>query len=270
MTLRMSLFAALAAFGFGCAATGAAAATVPSCEAAAVRAEKAAGIPSFLLAAISRTETGHTRAGRGYGAWPWTLNIRGKGYYFETREDALAALQQAINAGETSVDVGCMQINYRWHGEQFSSIDQMIDPGVNTAYAAQFLSGLKKRLGSWQEATRHYHSATPNLGEAYLSRVQKVMAGFGQSPDLGPDIQVADAAGAADPNAPRRPRAPMIGISGAPLVHGGRSLIASGTAILPKDNRNVILSTPDVNTGDDARIETLAEMKASVRAAFGY
>ena len=84
-------------------ATGAAAATVPSCEAAAVRAEKAAGIPSFLLAAISRTETGHTRAGRGYGAWPWTLNIRGKGYYFETREDALAALQQAIDAGANIV-----------------------------------------------------------------------------------------------------------------------------------------------------------------------
>ncbi|MEY8882549.1 hypothetical protein [Donghicola sp. XS_ASV15] len=47
--------------------------------------------------------------------------------------------------GTTSIDVGCMQVNYRWHGEGFSSLEDMFDPAANTAYAAEFLTRLKER-----------------------------------------------------------------------------------------------------------------------------
>ena len=31
--------------------------------------------------------------------------------------------------GQPSFDVGCFQLNYKWHGEHFASIDQMFEPG---------------------------------------------------------------------------------------------------------------------------------------------
>lgn len=181
MTLRISfpktgavlLAALLTVLG-----AGSAVARTPSCEAYALRAEKDAGIPTYLLASISRTETGHTRRGRGFGAWPWTLNIKGKGYYFDTKEAAIAAMQQAMKDGLRSIDVGCMQLNYRWHGEAFASIEDMFDPATNAAYAAKFLTSLKDRHGSWDEAVKHYHSSTESLGQKYLQKVQTAFHDF--------------------------------------------------------------------------------------------
>jgi hypothetical protein len=35
-----------------------------------------------------------------------------------------------------------MQLNYRWHGSQFSSLEEMLTPKKNIAYAASLLSSL--------------------------------------------------------------------------------------------------------------------------------
>lgn len=145
-------------------------ASAPSCEGLAARAAASAGIPEGLLPAIARTETG---GGPRRSAWPWTLNVQGRGYYFDTRDEAMAYLRQVIDSGVRSVDIGCMQINYRWHGQEFASIEQMMDPEHNTAYAAQFIQQLRRREGSWDAATRNYHSANPDRGRAYLARVQR-------------------------------------------------------------------------------------------------
>lgn len=195
MTLSISfpktgavLLAAALALG-----AGSAVARTPSCEAYALRAEKDAGIPTYLLASISRTETGHTRRGRGFGAWPWTLNIKGKGYYFDTKKAAITAMKQAMRDGLNSIDVGCMQVNYRWHGEAFSSIEEMFDPAVNTAYAAKFLVSLKNRNGTWDEAVKHYHSSTDSLGRKYLKKVQAAFEGFSEKGFPTEQVKLASA-----------------------------------------------------------------------------
>lgn len=145
-------------------------ASAPSCEGLAARAAVAAGIPDGVLPAIARTESG---GGPRASAWPWTLNVQGRGYYFDTREEALAHLRQVLASGVRSVDVGCMQINFRWHGQEFASIEQMIDPEFNTAYAARFVQELRAREGSWDAAVRNYHSSNAERGRAYLARVQR-------------------------------------------------------------------------------------------------
>lgn len=151
-------------------------ANTPDCEAVAEQTAARHGLPSGLMPAISRVETGLKQGEKGVRAWPWTLNVQGKGYYFKTREDALAKLREVIASGVRNVDVGCMQINYRWHSSNFASIEEMMEPRSNTAYAARFLTELKDRHGSWEEATRHYHSADDTRGEAYLGRVSRVLA----------------------------------------------------------------------------------------------
>lgn len=142
----------------------------PDCEALAARAGKAAGLPDGLLPAIARVESGRG-TGKSRAAWPWTLNQGGKGMFFDTEAAALEYLRGAIASGVTNIDVGCMQLNYRWHGAAFASLEEMIDPARNVAYATGFMSELKGQEGSWQAATADYHSMDPTLGAAYAAQV---------------------------------------------------------------------------------------------------
>lgn len=162
-----------------------------TCEALAAKAARRHGIPKGLLRAIARTESG-----RAQGAWPWTANVRGRGHYFDTRQEALTHLEPLLRRGEQSFDVGCMQLNYRWHGQNFATLDEMIDPARNTEYAARYLKTLHDETGSWDRATRYYHSRTPERGRAYLARVRKAQA------QLGPVDMAAPSARSA-PSAPR-------------------------------------------------------------------
>lgn len=146
------------------------------CETVAGQTAALHGIPEGLMPAIARVETGLKQGERGVRAWPWTLNVQGKGYYFKTRAEALAKLRAVLDQGVRNVDVGCMQINYRWHAENFTSIEEMMSPEANTRYAAKFLTRLKKRHGNWEDATKHYHSADAERGTAYLGRVSRVLA----------------------------------------------------------------------------------------------
>lgn len=149
--------------------------TAPDCEALAASAGLDAGIPDGLLPAIARMEAGHSFAGEPRHAWPWTLNEGGQSHYFETRQEALAYLEAAVGRGVTNIDVGCMQINYHWHHDNFSSLDAMLDPAGNTLYGAEFLAELNRRLGSWDEAVAHYHSSDDARGQSYQIAVSDIL-----------------------------------------------------------------------------------------------
>ena len=172
-------------------------ADAPDCEALAEAAAERHGIPEGVLAAIARTESG---GGPRRSAWPWTLNMGGEGMYLDSAEAALAQLQGVLDAGRTNVDVGCMQVNWRWHGEAFDSLDQMLDPVVNTEYAARFLVDLWRREGTWDAAVQAYHSTDPERGAAYLARVEANRPAGGAlvaaaAPVTAPDVPAMAAAG---------------------------------------------------------------------------
>lgn len=174
------------------AATAATSAMAPDCETLAASAARAADIPEGLLPAIARAESG---GGPRRSAWPWTLNVQGQGAYFETREAALARLREVLASGVRNVDVGCMQINFRWHGHEFATIEDMMDPVANTRYAARFMGELHGRFGDWMVAARHYHSADPERGAAYLARVQRLASLEDLASGQGGQVARAFAAG---------------------------------------------------------------------------
>jgi len=135
-------------------------------------AELAFGLPHGLLAAIGRAESG--RADPRSGAltpWPWTIDIEGRGAFFETPEAAMAAVQAARAAGQRSIDVGCFQVNLLHHPAAFASLAEAFDPAANAQAAAAFLAELYRRSGDWESAVGLYHSATPGLGAPYRLRV---------------------------------------------------------------------------------------------------
>lgn len=132
-------------------------------------------IPRDTLYSISLQETGKMHSEKKLKiAWPWTVNVEGKGYYFDTKKEAMIFVRDQMLEGKVSIDVGCMQVNLKHHPEAFQSLDQAFDPRSNIAYGAKFLLSKFDQLGSWNKAIAHYHSATPHLGEKYKDSVVKI------------------------------------------------------------------------------------------------
>ncbi|WP_170575306.1 lytic transglycosylase domain-containing protein [Ruegeria atlantica] len=149
------------------------------CDSAARHAAKTEGVPLNVMRAIARVETGRLRDGR-LEPWPWTINVEGRGFWFTSEFEAKSYVFNIFKAGKRSFDIGCFQINYRWHGKAFRSIDAMFDPDENATYAARFLKDLYVELGSWPAAVGAYHSRTPSLAKAYSGRFQTVLAQLDQ------------------------------------------------------------------------------------------
>ncbi len=136
------------------------------------RHEREYGIPVHLLAAIASTESGRYHRALGLNLpWPWTINVEGKGYFFDSKQEAVAAVQQFHARGFRSIDVGCMQVNLHHHPYAFANLEQAFDPAYNVAYAARFHRQNFEKEGAWRKATADYHSRTPAFGEPYVRLV---------------------------------------------------------------------------------------------------
>lgn len=140
-----------------------------------LRAQLRHGIPDNILLGIGLQEAGVTRDG-GLTIWPWAVNAAGEGRIFESRAAALDWVGAQQAAGVESIDVGCMQINLRWHPGAFDGAAQGFDPAVNVDYAARFLKHLYQQTGDWKTAAGSYHSFTPEKRETYLAALTRNVA----------------------------------------------------------------------------------------------
>ncbi|PYE84502.1 lytic transglycosylase domain-containing protein [Pseudoroseicyclus aestuarii] len=192
------------------------------------------GIPNNILLGIGLQEAGR-RVGEGVTIWPWSVNAAGTGRVFDSRDEALAWVQERQAAGIASIDVGCMQINLRWHPEAFVSPAQGFDPAVNVDYAARFLVGLHQQTGDWATAAGSYHSFTPEKRDIYLAsltrnvevanaRIDSFRALAAGSPG-GEDLRLAEA--------PQPVLAPGGPFWSASLSAGGRRSLYSARDLQP-------------------------------------
>ena len=176
------------------------------CRAAIAGAERAHGIPPQLMAAIGRVESGRRDPVTGVGgAWPWTINAEGQGFWFDTKAQVVAKVEELRARGVRSIDVGCMQVNLMHHATAFPNLDQAFEPAVNADYAARFLAQLREKTGDWTKATAFYHSATPALGEPYAAKVMAVWPEEQRKAGAAPPPAV--------PLAPPAPGAVFAGVS---------------------------------------------------------
>lgn len=135
--------------------------------------EQKQAIPDGLLKSIALTESGRRDpVTRQYSPWPWTIMAEGKGRYFNSKEEAIQAAIKLQQRGVRNMDIGCMQVNYGYHGKHFSnSVHNMFDPYQNITYSANFLNRLKKESGLWTKAVGNYHSRTPSRSAWYQNKV---------------------------------------------------------------------------------------------------
>jgi Transglycosylase SLT domain len=142
------------------------------CRQAITAAERAHGIPSHLLAAIARVESGRKDPNLGtFDPWPWTINVDGQGSFYDNKTQAVAAAVTKRPRATRSIDVGCMQISLTYHPDAFPDMGQAFDPASNADYGARFLVQLFEKTNSWPKAVEMYHSATPEIGQEYGRRV---------------------------------------------------------------------------------------------------
>lgn len=164
VTAQLSSLAAAAPGGFG--------APARLCATAIATAESEQAIPSQLLTAVALAESGRwDSTTQATVAWPWTVTAGGSGQFFPTKAAAIAAVRALQATGTRNIDVGCLQINLRYHPNAFPDLATAFEPAANAAYAARFLATLNRETLSWSQAVARYHSATPKYSRPYRARV---------------------------------------------------------------------------------------------------
>lgn len=137
------------------------------------------GVPEGILYSVGLTETGRKGSLSAYA-----MNVEGKAYFPPSQQAAMTTFYDAKRQGMKLIDIGCMQINHYFHGENFSSPEEMFDPKRNVEYAAKFLRNLHDKHETWTMAVARYH-AGPNNNPAqkqYVCRVisNLVATGYGE------------------------------------------------------------------------------------------
>jgi soluble lytic murein transglycosylase-like protein len=150
-----------------------------ACEREMTRASSQSGVPLNVLYSVGLTETGQ-RGELG----PYDMNVDGRAVHSATLAEALSRFAAAKARGGRLIDIGCMQINERYHGARFPSAAAMFDPRRNVDYAAGFLKALKVEEGSWTLAVARYNAGpnNPTAQHVYVCAVIRnmVASGFGR------------------------------------------------------------------------------------------
>ena len=131
-------------------------------------------IPPEVLYAVALTESARQVDSTGnVRPWPWTLNVGGKGYFYASREDAHRALRRFLAQGKRSIDIGLMQVNWRWHRDKLGDPWQALDPEHNLQVGARILATCyQERRDRW-DAVGCYHA--PN-NKKFASRYRRNVA----------------------------------------------------------------------------------------------
>lgn len=120
------------------------------------------GISVDLLAAVAWAES---------KMLPYAINVRGKAYYFISRERALEALR-GLETDE--VDIGLFQVNYRLWGEPLGlQKEDLLDSRVCAIIGAMILRyNLQRHRDPWVAIGR-YHSGNTRRIRAYQTKVSR-------------------------------------------------------------------------------------------------
>lgn len=143
------------------------------CETAAQYAAERTGVPLSILRAVTLAETGRAFAeNQRYAAWPWAIQSGNRGNWFLDSDAALTHVKGLMAQGVRNIDIGCFQLNLRWHGQAFENLEEMISPQENAIYAARFLQKLFHETGDWRSAVGRYHSRDTIRAQAYVARLE--------------------------------------------------------------------------------------------------
>jgi hypothetical protein len=132
-----------------------------------------AGIPEPVLYAIAQQESGRSRADGVYQPWPWAMNVQGKPHYYRNEEQTIMALQRLVKRGQRGIDVGLMQISYRYHSARARTLAALVRLEENLRLASAILRECRLRVGETHRAilSCYHQGRLTRRGVAYARRV---------------------------------------------------------------------------------------------------
>ena len=74
-----------------------------------------------------------------------------KDIFLKNKQQLISQAKNNLKNKIKNFDLGCMQINYYYHGHKFKNIAQMIEPEINVRWAGNFLLSLKDKHKTWNE-----------------------------------------------------------------------------------------------------------------------
>ena len=92
------------------------------CETEADVTEQALHLPSELLLAIGRVESGRPGEDGRVAPWPWSVNAAGQGHFLASKAEAIELVHALQDQGIRSIDVGCFQVNLLQHPNAFQGL----------------------------------------------------------------------------------------------------------------------------------------------------
>ncbi len=157
------------------------AATEPLIPPAYLSIAREVGVPPRLLYAVALTESALRFSTAAVQPWPWSLNVNGKTEYHASRADAYRAIRRHLAAGRRSIDIGLMQVNWRWHRETLQDPWKALDPYHNLRTGARLLRDRYRECGDWLTAAGRYHAPAATrrsqaLAKTYRHHVAKQLA----------------------------------------------------------------------------------------------
>jgi Transglycosylase SLT domain len=137
-------------------------------------------LPPSVLYSVAITESGQKLRSGKLRPWPWTLNVAGKPIRYPTRLAAWQGLTTYLQQGIDLIDVGIMQVNWRYHRQQLGSPWQALEPFHNTRTGARILKREYQKTGTWKTAIGRYRSPgtkpkQQQRAQRYAQRVFKRM-----------------------------------------------------------------------------------------------
>ncbi|MCW8885658.1 MAG: transglycosylase SLT domain-containing protein [Motiliproteus sp.] len=141
---------------------------------------KAANVPADILYAVALAESGRSYNGV-LLPWPWTLNVEGRSIFCGSQGEAIVLAAEAINRKQL-VDLGLTQVNWRWHQQRFTRVDDALVPMLNLKAGAAILREQYEVSGDWWQAVGRYHDPGQDdeslaSAESYRQRVKRLWRG---------------------------------------------------------------------------------------------
>ena len=132
-------------------------------------------VDPLLLYAIALKESPRQRPDGYVRPWPWAVHSPKEGegtLYFETSEEALLKIEGLIAEGYTNIDIGIMQINWKYNGHLLPEPARLLLPEHNIELGARILrANLETRHGDLKYALARYHSTYLDRGLRYAESV---------------------------------------------------------------------------------------------------
>jgi hypothetical protein len=125
------------------------------------------GLDPYILYAVALVESSQINEHLA-APWPWALNRQGRPIIPSSRLEARGILNEALNKGIRSIDVGLMQVNVRWNGHRVHRPDDLLDPETNIRIGADVLTeAIDSAPGDLALGIGRYHTGWRNDADAY-------------------------------------------------------------------------------------------------------